>query len=50
MDSLKYLLTRFIRYNNLPTTDQELCLGRWGSPTTNATSKAVIGYARGGQS
>lgn len=48
MDSLKYLLTRVIRLNSLPTDDFDKCIGRVAGATNAATAKAVVGYAKGG--
>lgn len=44
MESIKYLLTRFSRVNNLNRDEFPYAFGSFDYPTGNASAKAVVGY------
>lgn len=50
MDSIKYMLTRFSRINNLRREDFPFGFGIRGLNTTDAQAKAILGYKKGAQS
>lgn len=50
MDSIKYMLTRFSRVNNLRRQDFLFGFGMRGPNTTDTQAKAVLGYKKGAES
>lgn len=46
MESIKYLLTRFSRVNNLDRDEFPYAFGSFDYPTGNASAKATVGYKK----
>lgn len=49
MDSIKYMLTRLTRINNLKTDDRLFGYGLFPSQVSTPSTTAILGYRRGGE-